>query len=87
MVPEKAILLGEEGAYVYINRGGKAAKAKVISGYRQNDLIEIEGDVNAGDEIITDGNFKLFDGAKLKVVDSSDKSSPDNVTAAAKSEK
>jgi HlyD family secretion protein len=65
LVPEKAVLLGEEGAYVYIDRGGKAAQVKVTTGYRLNDLIEIEGPLSDGDKVVTDGNFRLFDGASV----------------------
>jgi multidrug efflux pump subunit AcrA (membrane-fusion protein) len=65
LVPEKAVLLGEDGAYVYIDRGGKAAQVKVTTGYRLNDLIEIEGPLSDGDKVVTDGNFRLFDGASV----------------------
>ena len=64
-VPERAVLLGEDFAYVFINRGGKAALVKVTQGYRRGDMIEISGPLADGDDVITDGNFKLFDGAKV----------------------
>jgi hypothetical protein len=59
------VLLGEDGAYVYENKGGKAVPVKVTTGYRQNDLIEINGPLADNDEIVTDGNFKLYEGAKV----------------------
>jgi multidrug efflux pump subunit AcrA (membrane-fusion protein) len=67
MVPEKAVLLGEQNAYVFINRENKAVMISVTTGYRQNDLMEISGPLAEGDDVITDGNFKLYDGAKVTV--------------------
>ena len=63
VVPEKAVLLGEDGAYVYVNRNGKASQVKVITGFRINDNIEVDGLLADGDNVITDGNFRLFEGA------------------------
>jgi HlyD family secretion protein len=63
MVPEKAVLLGENEAYVYLDKEGKAARTVITTGYRMNDLIEINGPLVDGDEVVTDGNFRLFDGA------------------------
>jgi multidrug efflux pump subunit AcrA (membrane-fusion protein) len=65
MVPEKAVLLSDEDAYVYVNHGGIAQMVKVTIDYRVNDKIEIKGALNEGDEIVTEGNFKLYDGAKV----------------------
>lgn len=65
IVPEKAVLLGEDGAYVYVNKNGKASQVKITTGYRINDMIEIEGPFVAGDAVVTDGNFRLFDGASV----------------------
>lgn len=67
MVPEKAVLLGEETAYVFVDRAGKAAMVNVTTGYKVNDLIEISGPLAENDDIVTDGNFKLYDGAKVAV--------------------
>jgi membrane fusion protein, multidrug efflux system len=65
LVPEKAVLLGESGAYVYLNKAGKAAQVKVNTGYRINDMIEIEGPLADGDMVVTDGNFRLTDGVTV----------------------
>ena len=65
VVPEKAVLLGVDGAYVYVNKAGKVSQVKVNTGYRINDMIEIEGPLADGDAIVTDGNFRLFDGASV----------------------
>jgi multidrug efflux pump subunit AcrA (membrane-fusion protein) len=65
MVPEKSVLLGESESYVYVDKAGKAAQVKVVTGYRMNDMIEINGPLADGDEVVTDGNFRLYDGAAV----------------------
>jgi len=69
LVPEQAVLLGDNGAYVYINDNGKAKTVNVVMGYKQNNDVEISGPgLKAGDEIITDGSFKLSDGVKVSTI-------------------
>src|ERR1035437_2946629 len=65
VVPEKAVLLGVDGAYVYVNKAGKVSQVKVNTGFRINDLIEIDGPLSDNDAVVTDGNFRLFDGASV----------------------
>lgn len=67
IVPERAILLGEDYAFVFVNRGGKVEQVKIIQGFKYKNLIEINGAFNDGDEVIVDGNFKVYEGAKVKV--------------------
>jgi len=65
MVPESSIMSGEDSSYVYVNRGGKAAKVKVTTGVRKGDLLEISGQLADGDEVVTEGNLQLSDGVKI----------------------
>ena len=67
MVPEKSVLLGESESYVYLVKDNKAVQQKVNTGYRTNDMIEIDGPFADGDEVVTDGNFKLYDGAAVSL--------------------
>jgi multidrug efflux pump subunit AcrA (membrane-fusion protein) len=69
MVPEKAILLGDKRMYVYINKNGKAKEVDVKRGYQKEGFMEISGELSQGDEIIVDGNFKLFNGANVKIIE------------------
>ncbi len=62
LVPEKAVLLGESGAFVYVDKAGKASQVNINTGFRVNDQIEIEGPLADGDEVVTDGNFRLSEG-------------------------
>jgi len=66
LVPEQAVLLNDKGAYVYIDVSGKAKSVDVKMGYKQGEDVEISGsDLKPGDEIITDGSFKLADGLSV----------------------
>jgi membrane fusion protein (multidrug efflux system) len=66
LVPEQAVLLNESGAYVYLDVSGKAKAINVTMGYKQGEEIEISSpDLKPGDEIITDGSFKLSDGLSV----------------------
>ncbi len=66
VIPERAILLGEDYAFVFVNRNGKAEQVKITQGFKYKNLVEINGAFNEGDEVIVDGNFKVYDGAKVK---------------------
>jgi multidrug efflux pump subunit AcrA (membrane-fusion protein) len=66
VVPERAILLAEDYAFVFVNRNGKAEQVKVTLGFKYKNLIEINGPFNDNDEVVVDGNFKIYDGAKIK---------------------
>jgi multidrug efflux pump subunit AcrA (membrane-fusion protein) len=76
LIPEKAILQSDDGLYVFVDAGGKAARAKVITGYRLNDMIEIEGQFSDGDRIVIDGNSGLSDGALLNITAAQDREKP-----------
>jgi len=65
MIPERAILLGEETSFVFVKKDGFARQVMVKTGYKTGGLVEITSGLNPGDMLIVDGNFKLFDGAKL----------------------
>lgn len=65
MLPESAVLMGDGKTYVFINNGGKAKRADFEPGYMVNDEIEVKSGLAEGTEVITEGNFKLSDGAKV----------------------
>jgi len=67
VVPERAILLAEDYAFVFVNRNGKAEQVKITQGFKYKNLVEIIGPLSDGDEVIVDGNFKIYDGSKVKV--------------------
>jgi len=65
MVLERAVLLGQGRAYVYINDHGIARERAVKTGYIKGDYIEITGDIKEGEQIVINGAFMLNDGAKI----------------------
>jgi multidrug efflux pump subunit AcrA (membrane-fusion protein) len=67
MVPEQAVLPGADGVYIYEDKAGKAAAVKVTTGYSHEGQVEINGPLADGDEVVTEGNSVLSDGAKLSV--------------------
>jgi RND family efflux transporter MFP subunit len=68
MVPESAVLMGEGKTYIFINDNGAAKRIDVQTGYMEGDRTEITGNLAEGTEVITEGNFKLYEGAKVSVV-------------------
>lgn len=68
IVPERAILLAEDYAFVFINKNGIAHQTKVTTGFKYKNFIEVTGPFADGDEVVVDGNFKIFDGAKIKPI-------------------
>jgi multidrug efflux pump subunit AcrA (membrane-fusion protein) len=68
LVPEEALGMGADEVFVYKNDAGVARKVAVNTGYRKGGFVEITGNISAGDEVITVGSFKLFDGAAIRVL-------------------
>jgi len=66
-------VLQQEGTnvrYLFVEKNGVASRHNVIIGKRFDEKIEIISDeISAGDRIIVEGQSKLMDGDKVKVVD------------------
>ena len=56
------------GAVVFVAADEKAREAKVKTGKRVNDTVEILEGLNAGDAVILAGNTRLSDGAEIAIV-------------------
>ncbi|MDN5291948.1 MAG: rane fusion protein multidrug efflux system [Anaerophaga sp.] len=72
MVPYQAVLklTGANNRFVFVNDNGVAKRVSVVLGQRHDDMVEIKsGNLKSGDELVTTGQAKLVDGAKLKVVE------------------
>jgi multidrug efflux pump subunit AcrA (membrane-fusion protein) len=65
MIPQSALLMGEGKTYVYVNDNGRAKSTDVEPGYMSGDDVEIKSGITEGADVITDGNFKLSDGARI----------------------
>jgi membrane fusion protein (multidrug efflux system) len=65
MVPEQAIWPNGEEKMVYVVQDGVAKLVPVTLGTRQPGLVEVVTGLKAGDEVVTAGQMKLHDGAKV----------------------
>ena len=71
IAPYQAVLklIGANNRYVFLNDNGRAKRIEVTMGQRFDDLIEIKASgIKEGDEIVTVGQAKLVDGAKLDII-------------------
>ena len=63
LVPEEAVILGLGQTSVFLYRDGAASQVAVKTGYPHAGLVEISGQLKVGDQLITDGAFKVYDKA------------------------
>jgi multidrug efflux system membrane fusion protein len=69
VVPSSAIQRGAQGILVYVVKGDNTvAVRRVRVGITEGDLISIQGEVSAGEQVVTDGADRLREGAKVDVI-------------------
>jgi membrane fusion protein (multidrug efflux system) len=71
LIPSQAILKtqGSNERFIFVNNNGKALKVKVLLGQRVDDQVEIITEqVKVGDLLVVEGQGRLKNGNKLKVV-------------------
>ncbi len=67
-IPQKAILEGKNGMFVYVVTNGKAEIRNVVTGdWYGNNWIVLSG-LNKGDVVITDGVNKVGPGTEVKII-------------------
>jgi membrane fusion protein (multidrug efflux system) len=67
-VPEQAIWPIGQDKTVYVIEDGKAVQKMVKLGQREPGRVEIVSGIVAGDEVITAGQMKIFDGADVNPI-------------------
>jgi membrane fusion protein (multidrug efflux system) len=68
VVPRGAVLPGTDGSILFTVRDGHAVEHKVTTGIETDDKTEvIGGKLQAGDEVVTVGNYQLEDGMAVTV--------------------
>lgn len=68
VVPEEAVLFTGNNRIVFLDLGdGRLQPRKINTGLRNTNLIEVLGGLNAGDVVVTSGNFLISAESKLKV--------------------
>ena len=69
VVPANAVQRGAQGTYVYVvKEDGSVSVRSVVLGTTEDDWISVQGDVAAGERVVTDGADRLRDGAKVEVI-------------------
>ena len=67
LVPTDAICSDDEGDYVFVINDNKAQKRAVVTGVRNDDMVEITEGLSAGETVGWDDTQELTDGQKVKV--------------------
>lgn len=65
LVPLKSIFTDEQGAFVFVDVNGAAARRRVKTGASGSELVEIISGLSDGDHVVTEGGAILSDGMKL----------------------
>ena len=66
VVPANAVLINQEGKFVWVVEDGRATRRKItLSGYSGTGVIVSEG-LQVGDEVIVEGYQKVSEGTKVK---------------------
>ena len=68
-VPSAAIQRGAVGTFVYVVKPDNSiAIRRVRSGAAEGDSVSVQGELEAGERVVTDGADRLRDGAKVEVI-------------------
>jgi membrane fusion protein, multidrug efflux system len=66
IIPAAAVQRGPAGAYVYVVSSGNSVSVRSVKiGMLQGNFLSIEGGLQPGEEVVTDGLDKLADGSKI----------------------
>jgi hypothetical protein len=64
-VPRTAVVTTTERAFVIRIRDGKAEWVDVREGEADGDLVEVKGNLKAGERVVQRGSDEIHDGSKL----------------------
>lgn len=67
-VPAAAVQRGERGSFVYRVADGRVAMVPVTPGAAEGEWLAVQGELKAGETVVSDGLDKLRDGAKVEVI-------------------
>ena len=67
-VPAEAFTLDDEGAFLFVARGGKAETRRVKTGLRTPISVEVSEGLSEGDTVVVSGTINLRHGAAVEVV-------------------
>ncbi len=68
-VPSTAVQRGAQGTFVYVVKPDSSVSVRrVRTGATEGDWVSVQGDLTAGDKVVTDGADRLREGAKVEVI-------------------
>ncbi|HVS81011.1 MAG TPA: efflux RND transporter periplasmic adaptor subunit [Pyrinomonadaceae bacterium] len=68
VVPDAALVVEGDEAFVFVSQGEKVEKRKVTVGIRGDKRAEITDGLKEGERVVTTGAFGLGDGTRIKIV-------------------
>nr|WP_315426030.1 MdtA/MuxA family multidrug efflux RND transporter periplasmic adaptor subunit [uncultured Albidiferax sp.] len=69
VVPSAAVQRGAQGTFVYaVKDDGSVTVRRVRLGATDGDGVSVQGDISAGEKVVTDGADRLREGAKVEVI-------------------
>ena len=67
-VPRRAVVSGQEGSYVFVVKRDSTAETRPVTVDRMaGELAVVSGKLEAGDQVVTDGQLRLRQGSKVQV--------------------
>jgi multidrug efflux pump subunit AcrA (membrane-fusion protein) len=69
LIPKEALVYELAGRFVYRIKDGKAERVAVELGTEMDDRVEVRSGLSAGDEVVTDGRFRIRNGSPVRVVE------------------
>ena len=66
VVPKTAIVTTTERKYIIVANNSIAKWVDITEGNQNTDSVEVFGNLQAGSEVITNGNYQVRDGAVLR---------------------
>jgi multidrug efflux system membrane fusion protein len=77
VVPSQAIQTGQEGQYVFVVKSDLTAESRPVVVDRVVDCeAVIEKGLTASEKVVTDGQLRLYPGARLEIKDSNANTAP-----------
>jgi multidrug efflux system membrane fusion protein len=71
VIPSVAVQTGQQGQYVFVLKSDQTVEARTVTtGRAVDDSIVIEKGLQPKEQVVTDGQFRLVDGARVDVVQS-----------------
>ena len=68
IIPRDALIKEEDSTSIFVVKNNQALRKEVTTGMRQENLIEIKDNLNAGEEVIVMGKTRVKDGDLVRVI-------------------